>query len=111
MAVSPNLDKGFRDLMTETVTYAARSGQNEYNEPTYGTPVSYTARIVGKSMELRDAKGEETTVTYELWLDTVDIISPLGQLTLSGAKRMKTETVIFKFLVDGVTIVKGEVNG
>tara|TARA_R110002020_G_scaffold2230_4_gene10434 strand:- start:6680 stop:7051 length:372 start_codon:yes stop_codon:yes gene_type:complete len=95
MAVSPNLDKGFRDLMTETVTYAARSGQNEYNEPTYGTPVSYTARIVGKSMELRDAKGEETTVTYELWLDTVDIISPLGQLTLSGAKWIDTTPEIF----------------
>lgn len=95
MAVSPNLDKGFLDLMTETVTYATRSGQNEYNEPTFGTPVSYTARIVGKAMELRDAKGEEITVTYELWLDTVDTISPDGQLTLTGSKWIDTTPVIF----------------
>ena len=106
MAVSPNLDYGFRELMTETVTIAPKSGQNQYNEATFGTAVSYQARIVGKIMELRDRRGEEVTTTFELWLDTVDTIQPDAQLILTGAKWIDTTPEIFT--VRRVTDEKGD---
>ena len=95
MAVSPNLDYGFRELMTETVTIAPKSGQDQYNEATFGTAVSYQARIVGKIMELRDRRGEQVTTTFELWLDTVDTIQPDAQLILTGSKWIDTTPEIF----------------
>jgi hypothetical protein len=95
VAVSPNLDYGFRELMTETVTVAPKSGQDQYNVPTFGTAVSYQARIVGKIMELRDRRGEEVTTTFELWLDTVDTIQPDAQLILTGSKWIDTTPEIF----------------
>ena len=95
MAVSPNLDYGFRSLMTETVTVAPKSGQDQYNVSTFGTAVEYQARVVGKIMELRDRRGEEVTTTFELWLDTVDTIQPDAQLTLTGSKWIDTTPEIF----------------
>ena len=95
MAVSPNFDPDFLELMPFTVTVAPKSGQNQYNEETYGTAVSYQARIAGKIMELRDSRGEESTTTFEVWLDTVDTISPDAQLTLTGAEWIDTTPEIF----------------
>jgi hypothetical protein len=95
MAVSPNFDPDFLELMPFTVTVAPKSGQNQYNESTYGTAVEYQARIAGKIMELRDARGEEVTTTFEIWLDTVDTISPDAQLTLTGAEWIDTTPEIF----------------
>tara|TARA_R100001086_G_scaffold234689_1_gene157072 strand:- start:622 stop:990 length:369 start_codon:yes stop_codon:yes gene_type:complete len=95
MAVSSNFDSDFLELMPYTVTVAPKSGQNQYNEPTFGTAVSYQARIAGKIMELRSKKGEEVTTTFELWLDTTDVIAPDAQLTLTGSQWIDTTPEIF----------------
>ena len=95
MAVSSNFDSDFLELMPYTVTVAPKSGQNQYNEPTFGTAVSYQARIAGKIMELRSKKGEEVTTTFELWLDTTDTIAPDAQLTLTGSQWIDTTPEIF----------------
>lgn len=95
MAVSSNFDSDFLELMPYTVTVAPKSGQNQYNEPTFGTAVSYQARIAGKIMELRSKKGEEVTTTFELWLDTTDTIAPDAQLTLTGSQWIDTSPEIF----------------
>jgi hypothetical protein len=76
MAVSPNFDPDFLELMPFTVTVAPKSGQNQYNEETYGTAV-------------------EVTTTFEIWLDTVDTIAPDAQLTLTGAEWIDTTPEIF----------------
>ena len=95
MAVSSNFDPDFLELMPYTVTVAPKSGQNQYNEPTFGTAVSYQARIAGKIMELRSKKGEDVTTTFELWLDTTDVIAPDAQLTLTGSQWIDTTPEIF----------------
>ena len=95
MAVSSNFDPDFLELMPYTVTIAPKSGQNQYNEPTFGTAVSYQARIAGKIMELRSKKGEDVTTTFELWLDTTDVIAPDAQLTLTGSQWIDTTPEIF----------------
>ena len=95
MAVSSNFDSDFLELMPYTVTVAPKSGQNQYIEPTFGTAVSYQARIAGKIMELRSKKGEDVTTTFELWLDTTDVIAPDAQLTLTGSQWIDTTPEIF----------------
>ena len=95
MAVSPNLDPDFRELMPYTVTIAPKSGQNQYNEATFGTPVTYQARVAGKIMELRNKRGEQVTTTFELWIDTTDTIAPDAKLTLTGATWVDTTPEIF----------------
>ena len=46
-------------------------------------------------MELRDSRGEEVTATFEIWLDTIDVITAEDQLTLTGPEWIDTTPEIF----------------
>lgn len=69
-------------LMVQTVTLTPWTGQNAYGEPTYGTAVSYTARVEGKVRMVRDSIGVERVSTVAVYLATTTSISPKDKLTL-----------------------------
>jgi len=72
----------FLDFMTETVTIEPFASRNAYNEATYGTAQSITARVVGKVKMVRDSKGEERVSTKTVYLATADMFDPEDRLTL-----------------------------
>lgn len=55
------------DLMPHTVTIAPRSSQDEYGAPTYGTAVSYSARVVEKATRYVDVEGRENVASTVVW--------------------------------------------
>src|SRR6185436_8554371 len=57
------------DLMPDTVTYEAMTGRDGQSKPTYGTAVSYRARVVYKYIRTSNrASGQDAVGTGEVWL-------------------------------------------
>jgi hypothetical protein len=86
MAVSPNFDSNFLEMMPETVTLTPVTGTNANNEPTYGSAVSYQARVTGKILMLRSFTGEEVTSVFTVYLNTIDQVLSTDKLTLTGSE-------------------------
>ena len=70
------------DLMPDTVTLEPWTGQDGYGEPTYGDPVTYPARVVGKTRLVRTVSGEEKVSTVTVYLGAVPGASPQDRVTL-----------------------------
>ncbi len=58
----------WRSLYRDTVTIEPWSGLNKDGSPTYGTAVSYTARVVGKNRLIRDVSGQQRVATVTSYL-------------------------------------------
>lgn len=57
------------DMMPHTVTYAAVSGRDAYGKPTYGTAVTYRARVVYKQTRIVNRlNGQDAIATGVVWL-------------------------------------------
>lgn len=73
----------FRHLMGQSVSVAPFSGRDGYGEPTYGSAVTYRARVVGKIRNVRSASGQEVVSSQTVYLMTAAVVTPLDKLTLS----------------------------
>lgn len=69
-------------LFSQTITIAPYSGQNSYGESTWGTAVSYAARVEGKMQMVRDSLGAERVSSVTCYVATTTAISPKDKLTL-----------------------------
>lgn len=76
------MESDLLSLMPHNITVAPWSSQNAYGEPTYGSAVSYTARVVGKMRMVRDANGTERVSTVTCYVATTASIGPKDKLTL-----------------------------
>ena len=76
------MESALLSMMVHTVTLAPYISQNAYGEATWGTPVSYTARVQGKMRMVRDSLGVERVSTVTCYLATTAAISPKDKLTL-----------------------------
>lgn len=69
-------------MFSQTITVAPYVSQNSYGEPTYGTAVSYAARVQGKMQMVRDSMGQERVSTVTCFVATTATISPKDKLEL-----------------------------
>lgn len=69
-------------MFSQTITVAPYVSQNSYGEPTYGTAVSYTARVQGKMQMVRDSMGQERVSTATCYVATTAVIGPKDRLVL-----------------------------
>jgi len=76
----------FIDLMPHTVTVAPVSSIDGFGNPTFGTAVSYTARVVGKVQMVRTVRGEEKSSTKTVYLATTTVIAPDALVTLPAGE-------------------------
>jgi len=65
-----------------TITIAPRSGYDEYAKPTYGTTVSYKAKIEQSGKLVMNQQGEEVVGRYTIYLDTTTPPDVNGNLTM-----------------------------
>lgn len=80
------------DMMTQTVTIAPPSATfDSYGARTYGTPVSYPCRIVGKRTKVTDLHGDEVVSQQTVYLGTEQPIDPEAQVTISTGDAGSTE--------------------
>jgi len=76
------MESDLLSMMPHTLTVAPWTGHNAYGEATYGTAVSYTARVQGKMQMVRDAAGVERVSTVTCYVATTASIGPKDKLTL-----------------------------
>ena len=74
----------FADLMTSDVTVESLSSRDEYLQPTYGTAVSFKARVSFKERWIRRSDGSTVHSRGEVWLLGTPDIDPEDRITLPG---------------------------
>lgn len=77
--------RGFEHLMSTSVTVAARTSEDRYGKPTYGTPVRYKAHISNTRTLVRTLTGQQVESGQAIYLSTTAAIQPSAQVTLSTA--------------------------
>jgi len=69
--------------LTQTVSIAPYSGSNEYGESTYGSAVTYDARVVMTQKVLVDDKGNKRLSSCQIYLDGSCPVTSISKITLS----------------------------
>lgn len=78
-------------LMASNVSIAARTSQDGYGKPAYGTPVVYRAHLSKKRVIARNDHGQEVSSEKSLHLATTAHIEETAQVTLSTQDAGSTE--------------------
>lgn len=73
----------FLDLMTDTVTVEPFDARSSYGAATYGTAVSYSARVMYRSRMIRGADGELVQSTGSALIDRQTKIGAKDRVTLA----------------------------
>ena len=72
----------FRDFLVNTVTLERMETRDAYGAPAWGVPISYPARVVGKTRLVRDARGRETVSRYTVYIGATPAVTPEDRITL-----------------------------
>lgn len=75
----------WRELLTQSVSIAARTGQDSYGKPTYSTGTAYAARVVGKRRLVVNTAGQEVASDWTVYLYGDPAVTPQDKVTLSTA--------------------------
>lgn len=75
----------FADLMPDTVTHAEHAGNDRWGSPSYGSPVSFSARVVYRPESVRAADGAEVVARGHVWLLGSPAVDPKDEITLPDA--------------------------
>ena len=57
------MDPALLDMLTDTVTHQAYTGQDQFGKPTYGPAIQRPARVAYRVTTLTNAQGQERTST------------------------------------------------
>ena len=74
----------FLALMPSTISISTRTSHSNYGEATYGSAVTYRARVVDKSGWVRNAAGENVEVRTICWVASTGSIDISDRITLPG---------------------------
>lgn len=77
--------KALKKLFNQEVTIEPRSGRDGYNKPTYGTAVTYKAKIEMAARAFRTDDQREIASPRKIFLFTQNTIDPEDKITLPAA--------------------------
>jgi hypothetical protein len=83
---------GYAHLMRQFLTVEPRTGQDLYNKPTFGAPVTYRCRLVSKRQQVLAADGTRVTSTMTAYLMTTNAVDPTARITLRSEDVGSTES-------------------
>ena len=83
----------WRDLYTQRLTVEPVSGRDRFGNKTYGTAVTYVARVVGKRKQVLTDGGQMVVAKQVAYLFTADPVLPDSRLTLSTGDVGSTEAL------------------
>lgn len=80
------------NLLRQTITIEPPAGSTDlYGAETFGAPVTYRCRIVGKQQMVETAKGEDVLSRQMVYLMTPNGVHPESRVTMSTADVLSTE--------------------
>jgi hypothetical protein len=78
-------------MMSTSVLIAAKTGQDTYGKPTYGSDVSYKAHLARGRTLVRTATGQQIESGQAVYISGTPAVQPTARLTLSTADVGSTE--------------------
>lgn len=72
----------FLDMLVSEITYAPFVSRDAYGEPTFGSPVTYEARVIRKHKMVRNVEGQQVISTAHIWVGGIPFVSPQDKITL-----------------------------
>jgi len=81
----------FLSMMPHTVTVEPFTSVDRNNEASFGAPVSFRARIVGKVISLRRSEKEDSTPIFDVFLGGIvqgAVVIPVGNILLTTNDRL-----------------------
>ncbi len=84
----------FLDFMGDEVIIEPWEGQLASGEPSYGSPVTYKGRVVGKVRKVVNALGQETVSAKTLYLGSPVQVDPMDRITLPDPHLPKQPRII-----------------
>jgi len=69
-------------LFPQSITHAEFAGRDEYGTPAYGSPASYSARIVAKQTLVKKADGSEALAKSIVWILGTPTLTTEDEITL-----------------------------
>lgn len=70
------------DLMPATVTVQTFVGRDSYGTASYGSPITFSARVTYKNDYIRVATGEQVVSRGHIWIATVEDVTVQDLITL-----------------------------
>lgn len=102
MAIHPAIVAKF---FNQTVTIEPKSGKDGYNKPTFGTAVSYKAKIEQSVENVRTDDNTEVVSSRKVFLNTQTAPSTTDQLTLpTGFEPLQPKILAVRIVTDDIGI-------
>ena len=76
------MEAALRSLMRDTVTLEPYASQNKSAEETFGTAVTYKARVVGRIKAVIDLTGQERVSSVTTYFGASLTVTPRDRITL-----------------------------
>jgi hypothetical protein len=80
------MESDLLELLTQTMTVEHVTGRDGYGKPSYGTPATYRARVVGKVKMVRTADGSERVSNATVYVAATDVLAT-DRVTLPDGSR------------------------
>lgn len=77
-----SLEPDFLEMMPHTVTVRPKTGVDRYGKNTFGTALTYPARIEGGNRLVVTPQGEEKVATRRVFVGAAVVVSPEDELEL-----------------------------
>lgn len=97
-----SLAKEWLDLMPLTIQVKKRTGVNQYNEATYGSPVEYRARLEPTHRIFRGAQGEERIISARIIVDAQGELVDTDEVVLPDGTTPDVVSVTTEYDENGV---------
>jgi hypothetical protein len=85
----------FKGMMKDSITYAPLSSRDAYGKPTYGTAVTYSARVTNKKNKVTRKDGQEVVSNT-----MIRLYSNVATLTVEGKVTMADGTTPTVLTID-----------
>lgn len=75
--------KEFRDVLKESITVSEFLSRDSYGAPQYGSPASYSARLVRVNRLVRNGEGSQEVSSHHLWVEPITGLTSEWDITLA----------------------------
>ena len=95
------MHSALRAMLTDTVSHAVATGQDDYGQPTYAPATARPARIEYKVRRIRNAQGDEVISRCRVFLEGSPAVGIQDQLLLPDGTAPKIQLAYEVHDVDG----------
>lgn len=72
----------FADMFPQTIVHSEFGGRDAYGKRSFGSPTSYSARVINRNKLVKASDGSEKMSTSQVWIQGLPTVTPEDQIEL-----------------------------